>query len=103
MWRAIWVGVEMRVLQLFQRDQRGSMVVNIGKASIAIAFLSVIAANWLSVNVSDFDRSNLAQMASNASKGIKNGMGYFDPTTTGSLQKRAADTKLDPCVVPAKR
>jgi hypothetical protein len=93
----------MGVLKLFWRDERGSMVVNIGKASIAIAFLSVIAANWLAAGVTEADKSNLSQMAANASRNVKNGMGFFDPATTGSLQKRALETKLDPCVVPAKR
>ncbi len=92
-----------KILGRFARDQRGSMVVNIGKASIAIAFLSVIAANWLAVGVNEADKNNLAQLAANTSKSIKNGIASFDPQTTGSLQKRAADTKLDPCVLPAKR
>jgi hypothetical protein len=92
-----------KILGRFARDERGSMVVNIGKASIAIAFLSVIAANWLAVGVNETDRNNLSQLASNAGKSIKNGVASFDPLTTGSLQKRAADTKLDPCVLPARR
>jgi hypothetical protein len=89
MWRVGSVGVVMRVLKMFWRNERGSMVVNLGKASIAIAFLSVIAANWLSVSVNELDRSN--------------GMSYFDPSTTGSLSKRAGETRLDPCALPAKR
>jgi hypothetical protein len=93
----------MRLVVQFRRDERGSMVVNVGKASIAIAFLSVIAANWLAIGVNDVDKGNLSQLAANASKNVKNGIAYFDPTVTGSLQKRAADTKLDPCVLPAKR
>ena len=93
----------MRILKLFSRDERGSMVANIGKASVAICFLSVIAANWLAVGVNELDRSNLAQLADNASRNVKNGIAYFDPTSTGSLQKRAAETRLDPCVVPIKR
>ncbi|MGL4727816.1 MAG: hypothetical protein ACRCWO_03580 [Bosea sp. (in: a-proteobacteria)] len=86
----------MGLFAKFLRDERGSLVANIGKASIAIAFLSVLAANWLSIGVSEIDKSNLAQIAAKAT-------GRNDPMTTGSISKRAADTKLDPCLLPQKR
>ena len=87
-----------RLFGVFARDERGSMVATIGKASLAIAFLSVLAANWLSTGVSELDRNNLAQLASSVS-----GRQVQDPMTTASISRRAADTKLDPCVMPPKR
>jgi hypothetical protein len=86
----------MGLFRKFMGDESGSLVATIGKASIAIAFLSVLAANWLSAGVSELDRSNLARIAASAT-------GPADPMTTGSLSKRAADTKLDPCLLPSRR
>jgi hypothetical protein len=86
----------MGVFRSFMRDERGSLVATIGKASVAIAFLSVLAANWLSAGVSEMDRNNLAQIAASAT-------GRADPMTTGSISKRAAETKLDPCLLPPRR
>jgi hypothetical protein len=91
----VWIWI-MDLFASFVRDERGSMVANIGKAAIAIAFLSGLAANWLAVGVSEGDKSNLAQIAATAT-------GRNDPMTTGSISKRAADTKIDPCLLPLKR
>ncbi|MFC5509109.1 MULTISPECIES: hypothetical protein [Hyphomicrobiales] len=83
----------MRLVELFWKNERGTLVANIAKAGAAIAFLSVLAANFVSNQTAHFDRERLAQVAA-AATGNKS-----DPMTTGSLRK-AAETKLDPCVVP---
>jgi hypothetical protein len=85
----------MRLIELFWKNERGTMVADVAKAGAAIAFLSVIAANFVSSQTAKLDTEGLAQVASAASKGKP-----VDPMITGSLQKRAAETKLDPCVVP---
>jgi|UPI0008339A5B hypothetical protein len=84
----------MRLVELFWKNERGTLVANIAKAGAAIAFLSVLAANFVSNQTAHFDRERLAQVAA-AATGNKS-----DPMTTGSLRKAAAETKLDPCVVP---
>lgn len=85
----------MRLIELFWKNERGTMVTDIAKAGAAIAFLSVIAANFVSSQTAKLDTERLDQIASAASKGKP-----VDPMITGSLQKRAGETRLDPCVVP---
>lgn len=84
----------MRLIDLFWKNERGSMVANLAKAAAAIAFLSVIAANFVSNQTAYFDKQRLAEVAAAASKG-KSG----DPMVTGSIRNAMSDTKLDPCVV----
>lgn len=84
----------MRLIDLFWKNERGSMVANLAKAAAAIAFLSVIAANFVSNQTAYFDKQRLAEVAAAASKG-KPG----DPMVTGSIRNAMNDTKLDPCVV----
>jgi hypothetical protein len=84
----------MRLIDLFWKNERGTMVADIAKAGAAIAFLSVIAANFVSTQTAHFDRERLAEVAAAAAKGKP------DPMVTGSLRKAANETKLDPCVVP---
>jgi hypothetical protein len=84
----------MRLIELFWKNERGTLVANIAKAGAAIAFLSVLAANFVSTQTAHFDRDRLAQVAA-AAAGNKG-----DPMTTGSLRKAASETRLDPCVVP---
>lgn len=85
----------MRLITLFWRNERGTLVADLAKAGAAIAFLSVIAANVISNQTAHFDRERLAQVAAAASGGRT-----ADPMTTGSLRRAAAETKLDPCVLP---
>lgn len=92
----------MRIVSQFLRDQRGSMVSDMAKAAAAIAFLSLIAANWLSHGISLNDRQTMQELASTATKDIKNRLGYDEPMTTGSIGKRAGETRLDPCATPRK-
>lgn len=84
----------MRLIELFWKNQRGTVVANLAKSAAAIAFLSVVAANFVSTQTAKLDRDRLSQVASAASAGKP-----IDPMTTGSLLKRAGDTRLDPCVV----
>lgn len=84
----------MRLIDLFWKNERGTIVADIAKAGAAIAFLSVLAANFVSTQTAHFDRDRLAQVAAAAS-GNKT-----DPMITGSLRKAAAETKLDPCALP---
>lgn len=83
----------MRLVIAFLRNQRGSMVANVAKAGAAIAFLSVIAANFISSQTAHLDRDAMRQATLAAAKGQS-----FDPLVTGSIVKRANETKLDPCV-----
>jgi hypothetical protein len=85
----------MRLIDLFWKNERGTMVADIAKAGAAIAFLSVIAANFVSTQTAHFDRERLAEVAAAATKSKAT-----DPMVTGSLRKTANETKLDPCVVP---
>ncbi len=85
----------MRLIDLFWKNERGTMVADVAKAGAAIAFLSVIAANFVSHQTAQLDKERLTQVADAASKGRP-----VDPMVTGSILKRAAETKLDPCVVP---
>ncbi|HEV7326262.1 MAG TPA: hypothetical protein VGN91_14460 [Bosea sp. (in: a-proteobacteria)] len=85
----------MRLVIAFLRNKRGSMVADAAKAAAAIAFLSVIAVNFLSGQTAQLDRDAMRQVAQAAAKGQS-----IDPLVTGSIVKRANETKLDPCVVP---
>lgn len=85
----------MRLVIAFLRNQRGSMVADVAKAGAAIAFLSVIAANFVSSQTAQLDRDAMRQVAQAAAKGQT-----VDPLITGSIVKRAGETRLDPCVVP---
>lgn len=69
---------------------RSSLFSTTLKACVAIAALSILAANFLSGGL---DRSGLRQLAAGAGDG---------PATTGSLPERAAAARLDPCVAPRK-
>ena len=71
------------------------MVADVAKAGAAIAFLSVIAANFVSHQTEKLDKERLTQVADAASKGRP-----VDPMVTGSVLKRVGETRLDPCVVP---
>lgn len=85
----------MRLIELFWKNERGSMVADVAKAGAAIAFLSVIAANFISSQTAGLDSDRLTRVASAVSKGQP-----IDPLVTGSIRKSANDTKLDPCVLP---
>lgn len=85
----------MRLIDLFWKNERGTMVADIAKAGAAIAFLSVIAANFVSTQTAHFDRERLAEVAAAATKGKP-----VDPMITGSVRKAASETKFDPCAVP---
>ncbi len=84
----------MRLIDRFYRDERGSFAADVAKAAAAIAFLSVIAANFVSHQTANLDTVRMTQLASAASQGKA-----VDPMTTGSLLRRATDARLDPCVV----
>lgn len=84
----------MDLIKLFWKNERGTMVADIAKAGAAIAFLSVIAANFISSQTAHLDSERLSQVAAAASKGQP-----IDPLVTGSIRKSANETKLDPCVL----
>lgn len=85
----------MRLIKLFWSNERGSMVADIAKAGAAIAFLSVVAANFVSSQTARFDSERLSQVAAAASKGQP-----IDPLVTGSIRKSANEVRLDPCALP---
>jgi hypothetical protein len=85
----------MRLIDLFWKNERGTMVADIAKAGAVIAFLSVVAANLVSTQTAHFDRDRLAAVAAAATKGQP-----ADPLTTGSIRKAASETRFDPCAVP---
>jgi hypothetical protein len=84
----------MRLIKLFWKNERGTMVADVAKAAAAIAFLSVIAANFVSSQTAGLDSERLTQVAAAAAKGQ-----LIDPLVTGSIRKSANETRLDPCVV----
>lgn len=83
----------MRLIGLFWKNERGSMVADIAKASVAIGLLSVVAANIISSRTG-LDRDGLSRVASAAA-----GLQTIDPMVTGSIRKQIAETRLDPCTV----
>lgn len=74
-----------RWMEFFQ-FLRGNMVAATLKASIAIAFMSMLAVNIMD-RVTEKDRSGMAQLAAKATKGAQ------DPMTTGSIRKPPAPEK----------
>jgi hypothetical protein len=84
----------MRLIELFWKNERGSVVADLAKICAAIGFISVVAANFVSNQTAHLDSERLTQIASAASKGKP-----IDPLVTGSIAKRAEQTRLDPCVV----
>ncbi len=85
----------MRLIELFWKNNRGTVATDIAKAAAAIAFLSVIAANFVSSQTAEFDRDRLAQASLAAARRQP-----VDPMTTGSITRSANETKLDPCALP---
>jgi hypothetical protein len=88
----------MRTFLAFLRDQRGSMASDIAKSAIAIAFLSVIAANLVSRQIGMHDRAALDVVAEKASRGQP-----VDMNAVGSIAREANRTRLDPCVDQPRR
>lgn len=84
----------MRLIELFWKNERGTMVASLAKICAAIGFLSVVAANFVSNQTAHLDSDRLSEIASAASTGRP-----IDPLVTGSIAKRAEQTRLDPCVV----
>jgi hypothetical protein len=74
-----------RWMEFFQ-FLRGNMVAATLKASIAIAFISMLAVNIMD-RVTEKDRDGMAQLAARANKGVQ------DPMTTGSIRKPGATEK----------
>ena len=64
------------------------------KTCLAIGFLSLCAANWLTHG---FDTQGLSRLASAVNSDVP------DPVSTGSLARSAGSTALDPCVMPQRR
>lgn len=85
----------MRLIELFWKNNRGTLAADIAKAGAAIAFLSVIAANFLSSQTASLDKERMAAVSLAASK-----RQATDPMITGSIGQAANSTKLDPCVLP---
>lgn len=85
----------MRLIELFWKNDRGTMIADVAKAGAAIAFLSVIAANFMSSRIEPLDKDRLAAVSLAASKRQP-----VDPLTTGSITKAANETRLDPCALP---
>ncbi len=85
----------MRLIELFWKNEHGMMLSDLAKAAAAIAFLSVVAANFVSSQTAKLDTASMNQVASAISRGKP-----IDPLVTGSLQKRANETKLDSCAMP---
>jgi hypothetical protein len=88
----------MKRIIAFYKDNQGGLAADSAKAAVAIAFLSLVSAHWLAGASAPLEKERMAQIASAAGKGKS-----IDPLTTGSIRKLADETKLDPCVLPAKR
>jgi hypothetical protein len=80
------------------RDERGTLVSDVAKAAIAIAFLSVIAANVISNQIESNEKRLMASLSSEAGKGRA-----VDLSSTGSLQSQIRSSQVDPCALPARR
>jgi hypothetical protein len=88
----------MRIFLEFLRDQRGSMAADIAKSAIAIAFISVIAANLVSRQIGTHDKVALDIVAEKAARGQQ-----VDMNAVGSIAREANRTRLDPCVDQPRR
>jgi hypothetical protein len=77
------------MLGLFGPNDRPLLAATI-KAVIAIAVLSVLATHYLAE--SSFDQQTLTRMAAEAMKSKKG-----EPVMTGSINRQASNTRLDPC------
>ncbi len=90
----------MFLFKRFFRDERGDFATGFLKSAVAIAFLSVLAANIMDRTVvAPAEQDRLAQASAAASRGQN-----VDRMATGSLARAANETKLDPCVAqPLKR
>lgn len=84
----------MRLLE-FWKGESGSLLPSIVKASLAIALLSVFAANLIASRTDGLDRQGLDRAALAAARPAPH-----DPQTTGSIVSRASTTRLDPCALP---
>lgn len=75
-----------------EHDIRGrpSILAATIKTCLAIGFLSLCAANWLTHG---FDTQGLSRLASSVSRDVP------DPVSTGSLARSAGSTTLDPCAM----
>lgn len=76
------------MLDASDENARPSLLMGFVKAVVAIAFLSVFAAHWLSESA--LDQKSLSHLAAQAARR------GAEPTMTGSIA-RAAGVKLDPC------
>lgn len=85
----------IRLISQFRRNTSGSMVADVAKASAVIGLLSVVAANVISTQTAGLDSERMSQVASAASRGQP-----LDPLVTGSITRRASETRLDPCALP---
>lgn len=85
----------MRLIELFWRNETGSMVASVAKASLAIGLLSVLAANFIAGRTDDLDRRGLDEATVAAARSAPR-----DPQTTGSIVSKASTTRLDPCALP---
>lgn len=85
----------MRLVSIFCKNERGTVIADLAKAACGIALLSVIAANFVSRQGPDLDKDRMAQATLAASKRQP-----VDPMITGSIGRAAGDTRLDPCALP---
>ena len=71
----------------------GNVAIVMAKVVAAVAFLSLLSVNWLSHTVATYeaDKEKLSKLAGSVSRQ------KVDPSTTGSLGKRAEALRLDPC------
>ncbi|MCO4054335.1 MAG: hypothetical protein HEQ16_09860 [Bosea sp.] len=90
--------VASALLNHFRRDERGELVPDLAKAAVAIAFLSVIAANMIAKPIDAHEKRVMAAISGEAAKGRA-----VDSAATGSLSSRANATKIDPCVLDNRR
>lgn len=73
--------------------RRPSILGTTFKTCLAIGFLSLCAANWLTHG---FDTQGLSRLASTVSRDVP------DPVSTGSLQRSAGAAAIDPCAMPRR-
>lgn len=80
----------MRLVIAFLRSQRGTMVADIAKAGAAIAFLSVIAANFVSSQTAQLDRDTMRQVAQAAARARRSTL--WSPARSPSAPARRSST-----------
>jgi hypothetical protein len=84
-------GMKSTVFALW-RNQHGNLAVGVAKFAVAVGFLSVVALHMTGNRIENTEKDRIAALAGQA----------IDANSTGSLQRAANATRIDPCALPPR-